>query len=90
MLWVTVKPGGSKKLLIGIIYRPPGEDTEEFLSDLRDKLELLGTNENEIHILGDFNMDITEGAKTKGKQLVAICKNVGLTQLINAYKNYSR
>ena len=82
MLWVTVKPGGTRKLIIGIVYRPPIGDPGEFLTDIREKLEPLNLNHHEIHILGDFNLDVTEGAKTKGKELVAICKNVGLTQLI--------
>ena len=67
MLWVTVKPGGTKKLIIGIVYRPPDGEQGEFLTDIREKLEQIHLNHHEAHILGDFNLDVTEGAKTKGK-----------------------
>ena len=63
MLWLEIKPGNLKKITLGIVYKPPDGNAEEFLLDFREALEALGNiTDRELHILGDFNLDITPGS----------------------------
>ena len=50
---------GNKNIIVGSIYRPPGTDSEDFLSNLNRILTHLSTINSSCNILcGDFNYDI--------------------------------
>ena len=70
-LWIKINRPGHKRVLIGIIYRPPNGSIDIFITDLRTTLtELLGVgnvNSCECYILGDFNIDYLHDT-TLGKQ----------------------
>ena len=85
MLWITLKPGGLKKLVLGVLYKPPDGKAEEFLEDMKLGLDVLENHQDkEIHLLGDFNLDVILGATGKGKELVQMCKQKGLIQLVQS------
>ena len=46
----------TKPIVVGIIYRPPSQS--EYLEIINTHLSKLDTNNNEIYILGDFNMNL--------------------------------
>ena len=85
MLWLEIKPGNLKKITLGIVYKPPDGNAEEFLLDFKEALDSLGNiTDREVHILGDFNLDITPGITSKGKDLLAMTKIMGLQQYITS------
>ena len=70
----------SKPILVGVIYRPPNQ--LNFLNNFSDKLNsIFNINLQEIHILGDFNID---KKSPLAKQYKEICCLHGLKQLINS------
>ena len=46
-----------KTITLGIIYRPPNQNT--FIQNLNEGLQNLDFAKNEIYLLGDFNIDLT-------------------------------
>ena len=46
----------TKPIVVGIIYRPPSQS--EFLEIINTHFSKLDTNNNEIYILGDFNINL--------------------------------
>ena len=46
----------TKPIIVGIIYRPPNQS--EFLEIINIHFSKLDTNNNEIYILGDFNINL--------------------------------
>ena len=46
----------TKPIIVGIIYRPPSQS--EFLEIINTHFSKLDTNNNEIYILGDFNINL--------------------------------
>ena len=47
----------TKPIVVGIIYRPPSQS--EFLEIINTHFNQLDTNNNEIYIIGDFNINIS-------------------------------
>ena len=73
-----------KPILIGIFYRPPGQDN--FLEILTNDLNLLDIGRNEIYLLGDFNINLLQDNKYILKENLA-CKSKNLvTPLLRQYK----
>ena len=52
---------GTSPLTIGIFYRPPNDS--KFLDNLSRTFETLGSEKNEIFLLGDFNIDLMYNGK---------------------------
>ena len=86
MLWIEIKPGGLRKILLGIIYRPPRANRLQFLEDFKEKLDAIThIGDREVHITGDFNMDTLDITNvSKGKALVQLAKGYGLQQHISS------
>ena len=41
MLWIEIKPGGLRKILLGIIYRPHSANLLQFREDFKEKLDAI-------------------------------------------------
>ena len=70
-LWIKINRPGHKRVIIGLVYRPPNGNIDTFIMGFSNTLtEILGignVNSLECYILGDFNIDyLQEG--TRGKQ----------------------
>ena len=48
----------SKKTVVGVIYRPPGGDLNEFNETLTGILDKLKSEKNQCYLLGDFNINL--------------------------------
>ena len=48
----------NKNVVIGIIYRPPNTNINEFNNILSDLLETIETDKKECHFLGDYNINL--------------------------------
>ena len=50
-------PNGSH-YTTGVVYRPPGQDLDEFNTDFSQLISSLTKKNNDVFILGDFNIDL--------------------------------
>ena len=48
----------SKPVIVGILYRPPGSDLEEFCSEFNLILTKLKNERSNVYIMGDFNINL--------------------------------
>ena len=55
--------GTTRHISVGCAYRPPWFDLSQFNELLNKTLDLLNTN-NFVFLLGDFNVDFTQGVET--------------------------
>ena len=63
--FIEIKAHGSKKkcIILGNIYRPPRNTTEnysQFLNDFQVYLQELGTKSHPVTVIGDFNIDLLQ------------------------------
>ena len=85
----------TKPIIVGIIYRPPSQS--EFLEIINTHFSKLDTNNNEIYILGDFNINLylnnsyifqknnllqSQSIPSDIKKFYEFCTMFGLKQLI--------
>jgi len=54
-IWFELLPPKAKKILVGVIYKPPDSDATIFTDSLEKILDKLTTNATETVLLGDFN-----------------------------------
>ena len=84
MQWLIVKPQYLKTMIIGNIYRPPSGSHPKFLETLSSALSNLEDYRvHEIHLSGDFNINFLSPLSQQAKDLLALTKSNGLTQLIS-------
>ena len=50
----------SKNAIIGIIYRPPGQDIKDFCDKLAEILLKIKVEDKLVYVMGDFNLNILE------------------------------
>ena len=70
------------KIVIGIIYRPPGRPVHNFLHDLEPILFKISTEKKFGLLMGDFNIDMQK--TTDAKVLSDVLEIYGLTNIINS------
>ena len=83
--WLIVKPPNQKTMVVGNIYRSPGPGQPALLEHFSQALQVIDAHTGkDIHILGDFNIDV-KGEKTNSvKELIAMTRLAGLIQLIES------
>jgi len=57
-LWVKIKNNSSKFIYLGVIYRHPNQQFDNFEKDLNGLLTNFNLNNKEYIITGDFNTSI--------------------------------
>ena len=60
-LFVQINCSGFRKVVIGIIYRPPREYVSAFLDDFSDMLNDMNGDRYDCFITGDFNINLLSG-----------------------------
>ncbi len=69
-------------MLLAVIYRPPGSDSD--LSLLESSLGSLNVlNYNKVLIIGDFNIDLSDSLSSPTQDLLATMNGFGLHQIVN-------
>lgn len=81
-VWVEIWETANKRLVVGVVYRPPSSDSA-FMFELSEVLQLLRLELKEIVILGDLNCNILK-ADGPTKQLLDILADNELYQLVTA------
>lgn len=64
-LFVELNTTDGKKLIVGIIYRPPNFNPDIFRQKLEETLHNICEKKQNCVILGDYNIDIAKNDKTK-------------------------
>ena len=57
-LFVEICIPNNKNILIGVIYRPPNGNPEEFLDKFSESLSSLTRANKHCYLTGDFNLDL--------------------------------
>ena len=74
----------TKNIIIGIIYRPPGTNLETYLLLLNDMLAKMTSDNKNIYIMGDFNINILNSdSHVLTSQFVETMYSKSLFPLIN-------
>ena len=58
-LWIEILLPNHKKNFCGIVYRQHN-DEDQFLDYLSDSLEYFSSHNNNIYLMGDFNIDLVK------------------------------
>lgn len=81
-LWLNINPHRSKRpILVGAIYRPPGS-TADTDAKIESNIEAAYLRNQEIYILGDFNINYLDSVAYNNHRLVKALKSLNLTQVI--------
>ena len=57
-VWMEISNKSSKNIICGCIYRHPNHDLTDFLVYLESVLKTVSTEDKEVYICGDFNVDL--------------------------------
>ena len=78
-----------RKMVVGIIYRPPNGNFKEFVTRLNEMVtDTISVNNSEIFLIGDFNVDYSK-QDTSNKKLIKEFKSLtGLHQIIRQPTRY--
>ena len=61
-LFVEISIPQSKNIIVGIIYRPPNSNSNDFLSCLTTLLSNIDFVNKDVFVMGDFNIDLLKHA----------------------------
>ena len=85
-LWVEFNKAGNKRLVIGLIYRPPSGNVRKGINELQIRLKKLVRdrryNNADIVIMGDFNIDYLKPRNYDVKLLKDLGKSFNLKQTV--------
>ena len=70
-LWIEIKSKSSRPFLLCNVYRPPDVCLKQWTHRFESVLEKVNVDRNEVIIMGDVNIDLSDNAKKKGQ-----CNNV--------------
>lgn len=79
-LWLEVKQAMQKSFLLGYTYRPPSAN-QKWITDFESILEQVYSENKEIILLGDFNLNLLEN--NINRNWLQVTESVNLTQLVN-------
>ena len=83
-LWVRINKNSFEKIVIGIIYRKPNTDVDQFQSSLLGVLEEVNVGKSNIVLIGDFNVDISQPYNQKINDYLSTIESIGLQQIISS------
>ena len=81
-LWIEVY-NGKDKIIVGVIYRKPNTDLEQFKNSLLSVIDTLSVDKSDVILLGDLNVNLLQ-TSTNGKadELLTSIESTGLHQII--------
>ena len=79
-LWLQLT--GRRQIVIGAIYRPPGEPPAPTIDDLPDQLVYAMAKGKPIYVLGDLNFDVLRPHKAGITSYTQLLSSLSLSQLI--------
>ena len=92
LFWISLILPNCKKIIIGNVYRPPQGNTKSFCDSIDSKLTAIRNSQNgnnEIFILGDFNINYRTPSNPDTKLLKWFEQRSSLKQIINDITRFS-
>ena len=77
-VWIQVNRKNCKPLVVGCIYRPPDQATNNFVDNFSESLSKIDSNFDKV-VLGDFNIDFSAGRRNANSSQKRMLK--GITEL---------
>ena len=68
-VWVKIKNKRNKNIICGCIYRHPKYDLSEFMIYLETSLKKVASENKEVYLCGDFNLDLLKVDEINNYQL---------------------
>ena len=68
-------------ILLSCIYRPP-DSTVSFFDGLVEIVDTIAAENKEVHIVGDFNVDVIKNSTSESKQILHLMENQGFQQMV--------
>ena len=82
-LWLVVSDSNTNVLVIGVIYRKPNTNINEFQSSLMNVLDELHVGKTDVVLLGDFNIDLLRvNSNARVEEYLHTMECVGMQQII--------
>lgn len=82
-LWINLK-NKNENIAIGVVYRPPSQDSAFFLSEFEDTLSLILPRAQNIICSGDFNFNMYNFSNLNVQSLYAVLDEFGLKQIVDS------
>lgn len=82
-LWLDIQLN-SKSVVVGIIYRKPNTDVNEFRDSLVDTLHGFKIDKRHCILMGDFNIDLNNNDNFEGNEFLTTLHCLGLEQVITS------
>ena len=70
-------------ILLSCIYRPP-DSTVSFFDGLVEIVDTIAVENKEVHIVGDFNVDLIKNSASESKQILHLMENQGFQQMVKS------
>ena len=81
--WILLTPSNQRNIVIANLYRPPQGNIKVFLETLTNMLNEVGTDKQDVFLIGDVNIDYNSNDDVHTKTLKDCIRSNGLTQLIS-------
>lgn len=82
-LWINLKYK-KESIAVGVVYKPPNQDSNTFLSEFEDELGLISPTVDNIICTGDFNINILNLDNLIVSNLFSILEAFNLKQIIES------
>lgn len=85
-LWLRISHSSfGKIIMLGIIYRKPNTDIDQFHNSLLGVLEEINVGKTSIVLIGDFNLDVSQTCGNKKIfDYLSMMESIGLEQIISS------
>ena len=61
--FIEIDNKSGKNIIVGILYRPPNNNINNFLDKLSNELDKISRENKKIYIMGDFNIDLSRSSQ---------------------------
>ena len=89
-LWIELN-NSKHKIIVGIIYRKPNTDLDQFQNSLLSVLDNLSVDKSNVISVGDFNVNLLQTCiDGKALELLTSLESTGLHQIITSPTRVTR
>ena len=83
-LWLKVSKNNIDNFVIGVIYRKPNTNIDEFLNGLLGVLENINIGRANVVLIGDYNIDLSLTGTPKISDFLSAIESTGMQQIISS------
>ena len=82
-LFIEMLNDKGKNVIVGVIYRPPNHNLDNFLSKLDEFLSIIAQENKEVYLMGDYNIDLLSTENNNTLKLVSVLSSYAFTPHIH-------